>query len=64
MQRPKGGGEGWQKEKERACVRVCVYRVRFRGGIRGGDLAGSQIAITRLSKIEVSAKEGGLLPRA
>lgn len=35
----------------------------FRGGIRGGDLAGSQIAIARLSKIEVSAKEGGL-PRA
>lgn len=32
--------------------------VRFRGGIRGGDLAGSQIAITRLSKIEVSG-EGG-----
>lgn len=43
---------------------VCVYGARFRGGIRGGDLAGSQIAITRLSKIEVSAKEGGLLPRA
>lgn len=49
-----------QKEKGRAVV----SRVRFRGGIRGGDLAGSQIAITRLSKIEVSAKEGGLLPRA
>ena len=44
------------------CVCVCVCVGRFRGGIRG-DLAGSQIAITRLSKIEVSAKEGGL-PRA
>lgn len=57
MQGPKG--------KERACIYVymCAW-VRFRGGIRGGDLAGSQIAITRLSKIEVSAKEGGLLPRA